>query len=94
LSTNNHGTVHMNRVGQNHIYVRCIYTFLANLNYKHKLLCTNIDPNLGLARTIYINIYIYIYIYIYGVYTVFLAGTSPNVQSNSVYIYGSGQPYI
>ena len=32
-------------------------------------------------------------IYIYGVYTVFLAGKSPNVRSYTVYIYGSGQPY-
>ena len=32
-------------------------------------------------------------IYIYGVYTVFLAGISPNIRSNTVYIYGSGQPY-
>jgi hypothetical protein len=38
---------------------------------------------LGLARTI-----------IYGVYTVFLAGISPNIRSYTVYIYGSGQPYI
>jgi hypothetical protein len=37
---------------------------------------------LGLARTI-----------IYGVYTVFLAGISPNIRSYTVYIYGSGQPY-
>jgi hypothetical protein len=31
------------------------------------------------------------HIYIYGVYTVFLAGKSPNIQSYTVYIYGSGQ---
>jgi hypothetical protein len=37
---------------------------------------------LGSARTIYI----------YGVYTVLLAGTSPNVWSYTAYIYGSGQP--
>jgi len=42
----------------------------------------------GLARTIYI----YIYLYIYGVYTVFLAGKSPNIRSYTVNIYGSGQP--
>jgi len=30
----------------------------------------------------------------YGVYTVFLAGKSPNIQSYTVYIYGSGQPYV
>jgi hypothetical protein len=28
-----------------------------------------------------------------GVYTVFLAGASPNIRSYTVYIYGSGQPY-
>jgi hypothetical protein len=38
---------------------------------------------LGLAKTIYIH----------GVYTVNLAGKSPNIQSYTVYIYGSGQPY-
>ena len=32
--------------------------------------------------------------YMYGVYTVFLAGKSPNIQSYTVYIYGSGQLYI
>jgi hypothetical protein len=30
----------------------------------------------------------------YGVYTVFLAGISPNIRSYTVYIYGSGQPYV
>ena len=39
---------------------------------------------LGLARTIYT----------YGVCTVFLAGRSPNIRSYTVYVYGSGQPYI
>ena len=29
---------------------------------------------------------------IYGVYTVFLAGESPNIRSYTVYIYGFGQP--
>ena len=33
---------------------------------------------IGLARIIYIH----------GVYTVFLAGTSPNIRSYTVYIYG------
>ena len=37
----------------------------------------------------------YIYIYIYSsVYTVFMAEISPNIPSYTVYIYGSGQPYI
>ena len=40
--------------------------------------------SVGLARIIYI----------YGVYTVFLAGKSPNIRSYTVCIYGSGQPYI
>jgi len=31
--------------------------------------------------------------YIYGVYTVFLAGESSNILLNTVYKYGSGQPY-
>jgi len=31
--------------------------------------------------------------YIYGVYTAFLAGKSPSIQSYTVYTYGSGQPY-
>jgi hypothetical protein len=31
-------------------------------------------------------------IYIYCVYTVFLAGKSPNIRSYTVYIYGSGKP--
>ena len=39
---------------------------------------------LGLARTIYIRY----------IYTVFLAGKSSNIQLYTVYIYGSGQPYI
>jgi len=29
-----------------------------------------------------------------GVYTVFLAGKPPNLRSHTVYIYGSGQPYV
>ena len=33
------------------------------------------------------------FIGIYGVYTVFLAGKSPYIRSNTVCIYGSGQPY-
>jgi len=33
------------------------------------------------------------FIGIYGVYTVFMAGTSPYMQSYTVCIYGSGQPY-
>jgi len=32
--------------------------------------------------------------YIYGVYTVYLAGKSPNIRCIYTYIYGSGQPYI
>jgi len=32
--------------------------------------------------------------YIYGVYTVLLAEILPNIRSYTVYIYGSGQPYI
>jgi len=32
--------------------------------------------------------------YIYGVYTVYLAGNSPYIRSYTVYIYGSGQPYV
>ena len=31
---------------------------------------------------------------IYGIYTVFLAGKSPYIQSYTVCIYGSGQPYV
>jgi len=31
---------------------------------------------------------------IYGVYTVFLAGKSPNIRSYMVYVYGPGQPYL
>ena len=31
---------------------------------------------------------------IYGAYAVFLAGKSPNIRSYTVYIYGSGQPYL
>jgi hypothetical protein len=31
--------------------------------------------------------------YIYGVYTVFLAGKSPNIRSYTVYTYSYGQPY-
>jgi hypothetical protein len=38
----------------------------------------------GLAKTIYIC----------GVYTVVLAGKSPNIRSYTVYIYSSGQPYL
>ena len=33
------------------------------------------------------------HIYIYGVYTVVLAGKSPNIRSYTVYIYGPGQLY-
>jgi hypothetical protein len=40
----------------------------------------------GLARTMYV--------YIYGVDTVFLARTSPNIRSYTVYIYSSGQLYM
>jgi len=32
--------------------------------------------------------------YIYGVHTVFLAGILSNIRLCTVYIYGSGQPYI
>jgi len=42
---------------------------------------------LGLARTIYIRC-------IYGIFAVFLTGTSPNIRSYTVYIYGSGQPQV
>ena len=38
---------------------------------------------IGLARTIYIRF----------IYTMFLAGKTPNIRSYTVYIYGSGQPY-
>jgi hypothetical protein len=31
---------------------------------------------------------------IYGAYTAHLKGKFPNIQSDKVYIYGSGQPYI
>ena len=34
----------------------------------------------------------HIFICIYGVHTVFMAGTSPYIQSYTVCIYGSGQP--
>jgi hypothetical protein len=36
----------------------------------------------GLAKTIYI----------YGAFTVVLAGKSPDLRSDTVYIYASGQP--
>jgi len=32
--------------------------------------------------------------YIYGAYTVFLARKLPYIRSYTVYIYGSGQPYV
>jgi hypothetical protein len=32
--------------------------------------------------------------HIYGVYTVNLAGKSPDIRSYTVYVYGSGQPYV
>jgi hypothetical protein len=32
------------------------------------------------------------YIPVNGVYTVFLAGESPNIRSHTLHIYGSGQP--
>jgi hypothetical protein len=38
----------------------------------------------GLAKTLYM----------YGVYTVFLAGKSPNIRSYMVFIRSSGQPYV
>ena len=38
---------------------------------------------IGLARTIYIRF----------IYTMFLAGKTPNIRSYTVFIYGSGQPY-
>jgi len=49
-----------------------------------------------LARAMYIGVYMQGWPgpFIYGVYTVFLAGKSPNIRSYTVYIYGSGQPYI
>ena len=34
------------------------------------------------------------HIYIYGLYTVFLAGKATNIRSYTVYIDGSGQPYL
>ena len=54
-----------------------------------------------LARTIYIIYGIYLtYITVFTlyiingiIYTVFLAGKSPNIRSYTLYIYGSGQPY-
>ena len=36
----------------------------------------------------------HIFIRIYGVHTVLLAGKSPYIQSYTVCIYGSGQPYV
>jgi hypothetical protein len=54
---------------------------LAGRTVKRKIACYIC---IGLARTIYIC----------GVFTVFFAEISPNVWSNTVYKYGSGQPYV
>ena len=35
-----------------------------------------------------------IYGHIWCIYSVFLAGKSPNIRSYMVHIYGSGQPYV
>jgi len=63
----------------------CIHTFVfmkhAQCHIPRLLTLTN--TCLGWAKTIYIH----------GVYTVILAGKSPNIRSHTVYIYGSGQPY-
>jgi len=46
------------------------------------------------VKYIYIYIYIYIYVWLYGVYTVFLAGKSPNIRSYTVFVHGvDTQPY-
>ena len=71
------------RDGQNHIFTLCMTAYLVvsllKIPYMH---CIYIY--IGLARTTYI----------YNACTVFLAGKSPNIRSYTVYIYGSGQPYI
>jgi hypothetical protein len=41
-----------------------------------------------------IHTYVYVYVYIYDVYTALLIGKSPNIRSNTVHIYDSGQPYL
>ena len=60
----------------------CVHTCCVGLLCSHVLTC------LGLAKTAHTY-----YIRTYGVYTVYLTGKSPYIQSYTVYIYGSGQPY-
>jgi hypothetical protein len=87
----------MIRVGQNHIYIRCIYgVYTVFLRYFH--ISTAVFPRYfhGIS-TVFPRPYFHgistVFPYIYGVYTVFLAGKSPHIRSHTVYIYGSGQPY-
>ena len=78
--------------GRHQLYghIRCVYTVLVNPRYfwqgKHQIY--------GHIRCIY-GIFgreITKYTVIYGVFTIFLAGKSPNIRAYTVYIYGSGQP--
>ena len=72
---------HIIRVGQYHIYLRCIYDILGReiINF------TVINGA---------DIRFWPTLYIYSVYMIFMAGKSPNVRSYMVHLYGCGQPYI
>ena len=89
--------------GQGTIYANCYkYIFVRVHDSRHNVResCSGLKMCQGaLQRAGYNILLIVINIqgwpepYIYGVYTVFLAGKSPNIRSYTVYTYGSGQPY-
>jgi len=87
------------------IYIRCIYGIFGReitkytvingvyirlwptlpIQHLHVGCCWSKEAHMfvaGLAKTIYI----------YGAFTVVLAGKSPDLRSDTVYIYASGQP--
>ena len=53
-------------------------------------------PAKNTVYTLYIpkNVWFWPTLYIYGEYMVFLAGKSSYIRSHTVFIFGSGQPYI
>jgi len=87
--------------GYHQIYdhIRCIYTVLANPRYT---VFWQANPEIyGHIRCIYSvlagklpNIRCIYTVLANPIFTVFLAGISSTIRSYTVYIYGSGQPYI
>jgi hypothetical protein len=80
--THTHTRTHIHTHAHTHVLQTRLCLLAIKAPFNHNRVTGYIG--VGLAKTVYI----------YGLYTVVLAEKAPNIRSYTVFIYGSGQPYI